>query len=308
METTTVLTLAFSKEEQGILLFKDSNELLYFSIEESKPIIEGPYGSPQGFKEIKVFEKIVQCTTVKDIFCVYLRGEGKWLKCKNSFDFYEGKIFSLTEDFIQLSVEGSSHDHYATYLFNEDRFVPNHILEANGVGFFKKCEKTEIFNGEKVLFLSPDHGYRAPDKMVYFIAENSFLTIPLPVKLQKEGSAKETNVFFFVAPKYVVLRYGSDFNRHFFVYNLETKSYLSLSEKGEIIMSVKCTDKYLACSVKHNSSEDAYWKILNTDNWEEVKGKFKVDFSSSVFSEVEVEDGKMVVSFNFSQTLNDTLK
>ncbi|HEY4715067.1 MAG TPA: hypothetical protein VIH31_00995 [Candidatus Paceibacterota bacterium] len=308
MEIATTLPLTFLKEEQGIRLFQDSNKLLYFSRGEMQSIVEGPHGSPQGFKKIEVFEKIVQCTTVVDFFYVYLRGRDEWLMHKESFDFYEGKHISLTADFVQLSVARSPRNHHSIFLFKENRFVPVASDYIDDPGYFKKCEQTGMFQGKKALLISPDMGYGSPDKMVYFIEENSFLTIPLPAEVQKEGKQYTVKVFFFIAPKYVVLKYGYSFEPKYFVWDLERKTYIALCKVNEKIINIQCTDKYLACLVKSDTSNKPDWKVLDSDTWKEVKGNFKVNFSSDHFSGVKVEEGKMTVSFDLSEILTEILK
>ncbi len=314
MQNTTTISLEFVKDEQGITLVKDANDLLYFS-ESSGELINDYHGGPRGFKKIEIYEKVVMCTRVLDFFQIWLRDKKKWLSYPKftdsphqSFDFYEDKILSLTNDFIQLSTEGSPQHHYAIYLFNEDRFIMDGRKYHRGdLGYFKICEKIGTFRNESALFLSCNQGYSSPDKQVYLIKSNTFVTIPLPLGYQRDNEENTENIFSYVCGRYCLLVYGNYPEKHF-VYSFDKENYLSLCGETEKLIGSECTPDHYAGLIKYQTSPDADWHVFNTATWEKLSFKFRLEVKTERFSGVVVTDGVMTILTDVKTTLSKDIK
>lgn len=307
--TTTSISLTPVGENHGITLFKDANDLFYFS-EKGGGLINSENGSPRGFKEIQIFEKIVQCTTLMDIFHIYLREEKKWLSYtplnfhEESFDFYEGEkgIISLNDDFIQLSANGGPRGkYYPIYLFKQKRWVPleHPILDGPDMGYFEKCEKVESFRNEQALFLVPG-GYE--QTKVYLIERHTLVTIVVPDEHKKENSRNERTLFNHISDLYAVCMFKGYPDPDIFIYDFDKKTYMKpYSDKVKII-SAQCTKTHLALLEKENASPlNPRWKVYDTFSWKPVNVSFEVIVKTDLFENVSIKDGVLLVSRNISE-------
>ncbi len=298
-----------------IQLYKDANDFLYFEEKNDPGMIQDHWGGVSGFVSISIEDKYVKCEKHSGFFEVYLRDKKRWLSYQGNnsenFEFYDEKIISSTESFLQLFVEQGRRNEYAIYLFNEDRFIP-HFEDGTKLGLFDVCPDVTVFRKEKALFLSLHNEKRTA---VYLIEKNEFVAIPYPLEDKKE---KQINVFLFIFDAYAVLKFGYDSAPKFHIFDFETRQYKDLNrdhdnrldEKYWKPQGVGCAAEYIACGFLPKSGKDTLkfeWEVFSIQTWERVTEKFETSLTTSFFSSVSVENGKMIISCEIKNTVSVTL-
>ncbi len=303
MEATTVqLELRKERTEDGISVFKDDNDLLYFSTREDGQIRLGPFGSPKGYKKITIYSRIVECETPGEIMQIFLRGNNTWfsyLCAKTRYYEVYGSPVVLNDDFMQIKIEGCDTQNYAIFLFKENCLVPALDYSTTAYGDFNKCKEVFRFKDKPALLLS--RGLAPKSVALYLISENKFFSVPLPKKFKKEGKADMMSHFHFICSKYAVLRFGYDFKPEFFVCDLEAAEYVTIGNDAFKINQVCCTPEYFACFFTATSGLSDHWQVLSVQTWNPVEKTFHAEMTTNMFSEVSVENGKMLLSYEFKQ-------
>jgi hypothetical protein len=304
------IPLQHVKDELGVSILKDANDLLYFCHNSDQPATSR-HGSIYGYTKIQVYEKIITCSTVSGLFEVYIREKSGWLSYepvhgREIFDFYEEKPIAITDDYLCLSVEGSRRDEYAFYIFKTGTFVPDN-KNKNKIGLFSFSTPpifTTIENQKAIIF------HRDKRMIVFILDTGEFLSICAPEEYKKE--VKETE-FHFICDKYAVFKFGYDFTPKFHIYSFEKKEYVNILKKHDSGLDEKywrpfnilCTEEHVAlCYKAMTKNESVYWEILSVENWKNTQRIFNLlPTTTYLFDSVRIEEGKLIAGLSITREL-----
>ncbi len=300
------ISLEHVKDELGVRIYKDANDLLYFA-EEDEKLILAHFGSTQGFEKIMVYENFVYCLKVAGLFEIYLRKEKEWISYKPhknavSYDFYDEKPIAITDDYLILHTENSRMGEYACFSFELNDFIYS-PYDRDNLGLFERNLEITSFRNQKAFIFSLDKL-----KLVFLLTSKTFVTIPVPEEYAKEAKDGEPRHFLFFCEKYAVLKYGYNHDPKFFVYSFVDSEYKNIDKEHDFRLAEKywkpggviCTKNHIALAFcSQTASPSVYYEVLSTETWESIEQKFETSISSPVFDEVSLENGDLILSYDF---------
>lgn len=305
------------KDEDGISIYSDQHNFLYFSIGNDE-IVALPERNADGFNTIDVFKKIIKCNrrSATNYSYIYLRETNEWL-CYENTSHYQASRFSpekilISDYFLQVYLDSYQGLGFV-YLFKENRFLEG-LLDKTTPGFFAECFAGETFRGEPAIFLSTGRDSDSLDyvtfnhKAVYLLGKGMFVSIPSILNTHQKINGElhnRKNTFYIINDLYAVV--GHENLLEFSIYSFKKNSYKEFKFDAirYPISDVLGNLNYVACRFKDHGTS---WKVFSTQTWEMVSTTFTLTFIKNSFSDVSIKNGEMVLSSISNEICKTILK